>query len=289
MSTRIEQELRLALAARAAELPPDASGRLLSFDYQPHTPHVRSAVALAATMVTAGVILAFSLVSLGSDTPRAFAGWSATPTAPSGDQTRRVQEACLPRLPTSARIEQTQDTASGPHKSWPFPSITTDSWHEVLADTRGPYTVILFVAAHGSAELSCFSGDQPTRASLGGSFATHLPSPVPAGHVSIVSSGSRTTPPDEGSKHFSQLVGRTAPGVTGVILRLRDGMRITASLAKGWFLAWWPGTQYAVAAEVTTLAGTSLRPLNGTAAMAGTNEADERKDRKSVAHRPKTA
>ena len=90
------------------------------------------------------------------------------------------------------------------------------------------------------------------RASLGGSFGTHTPPPVPAGHVSIVSSGSHTTPPDEGSQHFSELVGRTGPGVTGVTLRLRDGTRVRASLANGWFLAWWPGTQGGTATEVTT-------------------------------------
>jgi hypothetical protein len=252
MSTRIEQDLRLALAARAAELPPDASARLLSLKYRPRTPRARPAVVLAATTVTTGAILAFSLVSLGPDTPRAFAGWSATPTVPSGDQAHRAREACLPRLPISARIEHAQNTASGSHRPWPFPSVTADSWREVLADTRGPYTVILFVAAHGSAELSCFSGRQPMRAALGGSYATHPPPPVPAGHISIVSSGSRTTPPDEGSRHFSQLVGRTGPGVTGVTLRLRDGTRVRASLANGWFLAWWPGTQESTANEVTT-------------------------------------
>jgi hypothetical protein len=132
-----------------------------------------------------------------------------------------------------------------------------------VVDTRGPYTVVLFEAAHGAAELSCFSGRQPMRASLGGSFGTHTPPPVPAGHVSIVSSGSNTTPPDEGSQHFSQLVGRTGPGVTGVTLRLRSGTRVTASLANGWFLAWWPGTQRGTATEVTTSTGRAGQELTG--------------------------
>lgn len=262
MSTHIEQDLRLALAARSAELPPDASARLLSFDYRPHTPRARPVVALAATTVTAGAALAFSLVGLGTDAPRAFAGWSATPTVSSGDQARRAREGCLSRLPTSRGIEHAQQTASGQHEAWPIPYIPTGGWRTVLTDTRGPYTVILFVAAHGSAELSCFSGRQPMRASLGGSFATHTPPPVPAGRVSIVSSGSRTTPPDEGSEHFAQLVGRTGPGVIGVTLRLRDGTRVRASLANGWFLAWWPGTHGGTATEVTTARGTAIQPAS---------------------------
>jgi hypothetical protein len=269
MSTPIEQDLRLALAARAAQLPSDASARLLSLDYRPHTPRARPALALAATTVTAGAALAFSLVGLGTDAPRAFAGWSATPTVPSGDQARRAGEACVSRLPISARIEHAEKTASGRHEPWPLPHIPAGGWRQILIDSRGPYTVTLFVAAHGAAELSCFQGRQPMGASLSGSYATHPPPPVPAGHVSIVSWGSRTTSPDEGSRHFSQIVGRTAPGVTGVILRLRNGTRVTASLANGWFLAWWPGAlsavavpQPAVAVEVRTLAGTSLRPLS---------------------------
>jgi hypothetical protein len=255
MDTQVEHQLRLALAARAAELPSDASSHLLTADYRPRSTRQRPALAAGGAVVAAGVVAAVSLVGLGTDAPRAFAGWSATPTASSGDQARRAEEACLPYLPTSAGIEHAQRTASGRHGRWPIPDIPTGGWRTVLIDSRGPYTMILFVAAHGAAEMSCFSGRRPMRPSFGGSFGTHTPPPVPAGHVSNVSSGSRTTPPDEGSQHFSELVGRTGPGVTGVILRLRDGKRVTSSLANGWFLAWWPGTQRGTATEVTTATG----------------------------------
>jgi hypothetical protein len=258
MDTQVEHELRRVLAARAAELPSDASNRLLAANYRPRSGIQRPALAVGGAAVVAGAVVAVSLVGLGTDTPRAFAGWSATPTAPKGDQVRTAQEACMSRLPTSAGIEHRQETASGPHRPWPIPSITTGSWHAVVIDTRGPYTMILLAAAHGAAELSCFSGRQPI--SLGGSFGTHPPPPVPAGHISLVSSGSTTTPRDEGSHHFSQLVGRTGPGVTGVTLRLRNGTRVTASLDNGWFLAWWPGTQRGTATEVTISTGTTVTP-----------------------------
>ncbi|MGO9321777.1 MAG: hypothetical protein ACLQBY_13375 [Solirubrobacteraceae bacterium] len=268
MSIQVEQDLRLALAERAAELPSDASARLLSFDYHPCTPRTRPALALLATTVTASAVLAISLVGLGTDTPRAFAGWSATPTAAVGDQAQNAEAACLSRLPTSAGIEHAQETASGPHGPWPIPDIPAGGWHTVLIDTRGPYTVILFEAAGGRAQSSCFTGRQPVQASLGGGFGAQPPAPVPAGQVSIVSSGSNTTPPDEGSDQFSRLVGRTGAGVSGVTLRLSDGTQVTASCADGWFLAWWPGTQPADAAEVTTPAGPSLQQLTGPTAMA---------------------
>jgi hypothetical protein len=256
MDTQVEHQLRIALAARAAELASDASSRLLAADYRPRAGLQRQAIAAAGAAVVTGGVVAVSLVGLGTDTPGAFAGWSATPTASNSDQAMRAREACLSRVPTSARIEHAQETASGPHRPRPIPSITAGSWRMVVVDTRGPYTVILFAAAHDAAELSCFSGRQPGLASIGGSFGTHTPPPVPAGHVSIVSSGSHASPPDEGSQQFSQLVGRTGSGVIGVTLRLRDGTPVKASVAHGWFLAWWPGAHGGTATEVTTAMGT---------------------------------
>jgi hypothetical protein len=258
MDTPVEHELRRALAARAAELPSEASTRLLATDYRPRAGLRRPALAAAGAAVVAAAVVAVSLVGLGTDAPRAFAGWSAAPTAPSGAQARSAQAACMSWLASSAGIRHRPQIASGAHRPGPIPSITAGSWRAVVIDTRGPYTMILFAAVHGAAELSCFSGRQAMLISLGGSFGTHPPPPVPAGQVSLVSAGSTTTRPDEGSQHFSQLVGRTGPGVTGVTLRLRNGTRVTASLANGWFLAWWPGTQRGTATEVTTSAGTTV-------------------------------
>ncbi len=258
MNSQLEHELRAALAARAAELPSDAGRRLLAADYRPRSGLGRPALALGGAAAVAGAVVGVWLVGLGTDTPRAFAGWSATPTARGGVQERRAERLCRSRLPTSARIEHAQETASGPHKPWPIPAIRAGDWRTLVVDTRGPYTLILFVAAHGAAELSCFTGRQPTQGSLGGSFGTRTPPPVSPGHVSIVSSGSHTSAADEGSRQFSQLVGRTGPGVIGVTLRLRNGTGVKASLANGWFIAWWPGAQGGRATEVTTSKGTRV-------------------------------
>jgi hypothetical protein len=76
-----------------------------------------------------------------------------------------------------------------------------------------------------------------------------------------VSSGSNTTPPDEGSHQFSRLVGRTGAGVKAVRLKFEDGARVTASTANGWFLAWWPGRHFVTALEVTTSTGTRVQPF----------------------------
>jgi flavin reductase (DIM6/NTAB) family NADH-FMN oxidoreductase RutF len=87
--------------------------------------------------------------------------------------------------------------------------------------------------------------------------------------VSIVSSGSNTTPPNEGSRHFPQLVGRTGAGVSGVTLLLADGRRVTATCANGWFLAWWPEEHHGIGIEVITSSGASPQRLGESASGPG--------------------
>ncbi len=48
---------------------------------------------------------------------------------------------------------------------------------------------------------------------------------------------------DEGSRRFSRIAGRAGPGLGGVAVRLTGGTRVRASCAKGWLLAWWPGSR----------------------------------------------
>jgi hypothetical protein len=263
--------LRHALAQRAAEVPHRTTARLRQIGHRPRSPRVQIALALggAASIVAAAAIIV-SIVGLGAGTQRAFAGWSPTPTSPVGAQTVTAEEACRSRLPRSAAIEHAQETASGSRGPSPVPRFGTGDWQTVLTDVRGPYTVTLFVAAEGKAVFSCFSGRDSGEASLGGALGTHTPAPVGSGQISVVSAGGNVTPPDEGSAQFSRLFGRTGAGVTAVAVQLTDGTRVTATTSNGWFLAWWPGTARASAAEVTSSNGTITQPVGGVfGALAG--------------------
>jgi hypothetical protein len=121
MSDDLWRRLEVALAERAGSLPPDASARLTAKDYRPRSPLTRPALALAGATVACVAVITTSFVGLGTDAPQAFAGWSATPTAPVGAQARDAERACRSRLPTSARTERAQQTASGPHRHIPWP------------------------------------------------------------------------------------------------------------------------------------------------------------------------
>jgi hypothetical protein len=254
MNTQIEQALRRALAAQAAELPADASLELLARDYRPRGYRPRrivgsGALAIAAATVAAGAVLAIS-VGLGTDAPRAFAGWSATPTPTVGDQAQKAAATCRSQL---AGLPGREHATAG-RARFPIPGVPARGWHAVLVDTRGPYTTVVFEVDRGRAVSTCFV--DRGRASAGTSVGKHPPTPVPAGEIAYAGSGSTTTPPDDGSHQFSWVVGRTGPGVTAVTLRLINGTRVTASHANGWFLAWWPGSHGLSATEVTTPTGT---------------------------------
>jgi hypothetical protein len=267
MDTQIESDLRAALAARAAELD-DPGAMVLARDYRPRGGVPRMALAGGGAVAAVGAVAVILTVGLSTDTPRAFAGWSPTPTTASMSQTQSAEAACRARLPTSAAIEHAQETASGP-RGGPrkLPRIATGGWQTTLTDVRGPYTLTLFTAAEGQAVLSCFSGRNTGEVSLGGAFDIHPLTAVSAGQISVRTSGSNVTPPDEGSAEFSRLVGRVGPGVTAVTLRLSDSTQVTASTADGWFIAWWPGTAQASAAEITTSNGTTTQPIG--AALGG--------------------
>jgi hypothetical protein len=272
MDSQIERDLRIVLATRAAKLDRDAGARVLARDYRPRGGVLRVALAGGGAVVATGAVAAILTVGLSTSTPRAFAGWSPRPTAAPAGQAQSAEEACRRGLPTSAAIEHAQQTASGPRGGgpWGIPQIAAGGWQTILTDVRGPYTVLLFTAADGQAVLSCFSGRDPGKVSLQGAFATNPAAVVPAGQIVVRTYGSNRTRPDEGSAQFSRIVGRTGSGVTAVSVRLSDGKQVAASTANSWFLAWWPGTAQATAAEVTTASGTQTQPISG-AALATSN------------------
>jgi hypothetical protein len=258
MSTQLEQDLRDALSRRAAELPDNVSDEVLTSDFRPRGSVGRAALAAGTLTLAGAVVFGVSVVGLGSDPPRAFAGWSATPTAATSDQINKARSRCRTQLARmergllSSRVEQSRG-----NQPLSAPPVAVDAWHTVLIDTRGPYTLILYEAEHGRATSVCFSGSRKDQGALGAGIGVRSPAPVRPGRAIYSGSGSRATPGDEGSHQFSWVVGRTGTGVEGVTVRLNNGTRVAASRAKGWFLAWWPGSHGIRATEVTTAAGVS--------------------------------
>jgi hypothetical protein len=151
MSEPLEQELREALADRAALITSEASARLRAIDYNPHRRSLR-APALGVLGLTGAAATAGAVILLGSSAAPAFAGWTASPTAPAPGQ-------------LAAAAAQCRAEAGTP----------------VLTDPRGPYTASIY--ADGS---TCVAGDGITISSRRSGVGM---STVPAGTVELTEAG----------------------------------------------------------------------------------------------------
>ncbi len=117
----------------------------------------------------------------------------------------------------------------------------------VLTDTRGPYTASIY--ADGS---TCVEGNGITISSQrdGGSQSS-----VPAGKIQLNGAGES----DSDGNSLTMVDGPIGSGVTSVAITRSDGSLIQATVQNGWYLAWWPGTEHAVTAQVASANGTSTQ------------------------------
>jgi hypothetical protein len=217
MSDLLEDNLREALADRAARVTPAASARLRAIDYHPRTRSLgsrRTVGALGALGLSGAAAVAGAAILLGSNAAPAFAGWTRSPTAPVPGQLVAAQEHC-----------------------------TTGSGAPVLTDTRGPYTASIY--ADGS---TCVDGNGIEISSDHGGNAT--PS-VRAGTIQLNGAGES----DSNGNALTMVDGPIGDGVTGVTITRSDGSSVQATVKNGWYLAWWPGTERAVIARVSTASG----------------------------------
>ena len=230
MTEQLESELRTALREHAAQVPAASIDRLRHVDYRPRTRRLRPSLAIGGLASVAGVAGAAAVViSLTAGASNAFAGWTATPTAPLPGQLAAAQASC--------------EASQSPIAGLPL----------TLTDTRGPFTFSVYANSNSSA--TCFKG--PGFMSTSANVASAALN-VPAGQV-LLSSSHRT---DRGGHAFSLADGRTGPGVSGVTLSLDDGTNVQATVGGGWFVAWWPSGHEIKSAELTTPTGTVTQTFN---------------------------
>lgn len=152
MTDLLEHDLRDALADRAAHTPRAASARLRAVDYHPRSRSLPPWPALGALGLSGAAAAAGAAILLGSGAAPAFAGWTASPTAPLPGQLAGAAQRC--------------DTSAGT---------------PVLTDTRGPYTASIY--ADGS---TCVEGNGITISSTSGGGGK---SSVPAGAIELNGAG----------------------------------------------------------------------------------------------------
>jgi hypothetical protein len=231
MTQQLETQLREAFAQRARQVPAQACTRVREGNYKPRSSLRLPGLALGGvTALAVLAVLALSVVGLGPDTQRAFAGWTPVPTLPVRGQVAGAEAACKGDLTTIAARD--------------------GRWQTVLTDTRGPYTIVLLADAGGHA--NCLTGPEtvPHPAIGGGEgYQSGTRFAAPAGRIDLSSYGFSRAHDEQPYMYAS---GRAGSGVSAVTLVLGDGTRVIASVAHGWFLAWWPGTQRTISARVTS-------------------------------------
>jgi len=228
MTEQLETELRAALRERAGQVPAASIARLSHLDYNPRIRRLRPPVAIGALASAAGTAGAVAVViSLSAGASNAFAGWSPTPTRPAPDQLAAAIADCQTQSPVAAL----------PLK---------------LTDTRGPFTFSVYADANSSA--ICIKGPTLTAVS---NNSTSAPVTAPAGRILLSSSHASNR-----GGGYSWADGRTGDGVSAVTLTLDDGTNVQATVANGWFVAWWPGTHGVKSAQITTPAGTTTQTFD---------------------------
>jgi hypothetical protein len=229
MPDQLEQSLREALSQRAAQLDPNSIARLSAIDYRPRRRRIRKLPAIGALGATGVAAAVAAIVTLGSSAAPAFAGWQPTPTSPAPGQLAQAVQACG------------QDLGS-----------------PVLTDSRGPYTASIY--ADSTTSDVCLSGNGVSMSSRSTSVA---PASVAAGQIQLDGGGTR----DAAGNALTLVDGRIGAGVTALTIERSDGSSVQATVANGWYLAWWPGTVAATNAEVTTASGTSTVAFPSTPAL----------------------
>jgi hypothetical protein len=269
MTTALESDIRDALTSASTSLDLSAAlTRVGAANYRPRRLTLARRLSLGgvAGSATAGTVVA--VVLLGGAQP-AFAGWTASPTTPTGAQSSAAGESCQSSLASSPLAQQ----AGG------------GTWQPEATDVRGPFTVSSY--ENNGVDATCFTGpgftvvnassgnehsasvsvsrSGPSDGSTGGQSAASI-STLSGGDIEQLSVAHLTSSADG---DYTLVDGQVSPAVTGVTLIETDGTSVVATVANGWVLAWWPSDGGVASATVTTPGGTTNQGLSELAPPAG--------------------
>lgn len=199
--------------------------------------HVRRLVRflpILAAPVALGVVVAAALaVSTVIAPPSVFGTWTATPSSPNPALVASVRDGCI----------------SPPGSDW----TAEDRAHAadiaalplVVVDQRGRGAVALFAEwrPEGRASMMCFSAADEAgqvMAGGGGSSTGALESPA-TGPIRLFTANRNRS--EWGT--YTAYAGSTEPSVIQITVERNTGSVVIASVANGYFVAWWPGDAYA--------------------------------------------
>lgn len=178
--------------------------------------------AVPATALVAAV--AVTLVLWTPTNPNASASWTAEPRAPGADTEAALAE-CREMIEAGDRREKPPN----------FPEAPTEV---SVVDQRGIMTLALFTGPQS--ELLCrhVQGGYP---SLSGSGRAEGLEEL--GSRLFLSYGSSLHSERDGRNPMRFFSGKVSPQVGKAVIQTKDGLKVTATIGKGWLLAWWPSKE----------------------------------------------
>jgi hypothetical protein len=250
MTNPFEAELRADLTELAALMPADAADRLAQIDYWP-APARRArvwSIAGAAGLAVAGcaviAVLLFSSSTGPVSVSMAYAGWSATPTKPTGTVLAKALAACnwLADHRSAAKLVG----------------------RRVLTDERGRFVAVIYVS--GVRDSECISeGSHTSTAEGSGDMMLSFTAPGPD-QLGLASGGGGPAggfPGSRGRGVYEYALGLAGSDILAVTLGFGDRTTVTATVQNGWYFAWWPNTDDPTSVQLKTKSGSTIAsPFN---------------------------
>lgn len=184
---------------------------------------------VAATAVVAAGVVTYPLLFPAS----AYASWTAVPRAVALPANSSRLAPCLSSIPVG-----------------PGATVDADRFKPVVVEERGDFTAALL--GDGGSVMVCIYDE--TNRSTGRVGAAALPA---GASVSLLANGGSL---DEGDG-ARYVFGPVAAGVEKVKVVTTDGTEVTASVAGGYFLAWWPAPAGPATVTASDRNGTVLQKL----------------------------
>ena len=254
MLSPVEDQLRSVLREHANEASEEAVARLTAINYRPRSHSTRTRVGVGGLgAIAIAVSLTVTLVGVDSTTHQeAFAAYSTTPTHPAPGQLTTADNKCIK---ASDRISVQDESRSNDFAG------SLGRWRPVVDDVRGVNVLVILTAptTTATALATCLTGPD-FRPSPSENAGTPAPTAVP-GTISEFSGGGGLDSGKVGGRWAELLDGAAGAGVTKVSLILTNGTHVRATVAGGYYAAWWPSHAWAVSAEVTTASGTTSHRL----------------------------
>ena len=201
---------------------------------------------------------------IDSSQPSSYGGWTPTPTVAYPGELLAAKRSCNPVI-----INDLREISNVPSKvssqirlnipSFSIPKLSASRWQVIGADIRGPIVLLNYVYSSESVtgEIQCLArtgrksrigevlGNEPTISCCGDDFGQIF--------VQLSANGLSVA---VGPISYLIQGGTNLGRVDRVSLVLSDGTHVTATVANGFYLAWWPGKENLIRATISLPQGT---------------------------------